>query len=239
MKKAILTTVLVLVLGLMVWPGKLVGAEPMGTAFTYQGRLLDANSPADGLYDLQFKLFDDPNVILGNQFGKAIDINGLDVMDGYFTVALDFGAGIFDGNAVWLEVGIRPGELADTNEFTVLWPCQEIRPTPYALYAASGTPGPQGSEGPKGDKGDQGDSGPGRFGPGLGRFCLLGHPQVAVENGRPEDQHQRGQRPVRAWFGVARHHPPQTGRHEHHHEADAVGPGQVGQLDGCVPSWPW
>jgi len=34
-------------------------AAPMPTAFTYQGRLIDANYPADGLYDLQFSLFDD------------------------------------------------------------------------------------------------------------------------------------------------------------------------------------
>ena len=35
------------------------GAEPMGTAFTYQGRLYDANEPADGIYEFEFELFDD------------------------------------------------------------------------------------------------------------------------------------------------------------------------------------
>lgn len=32
-------------------------ATPMGTAFTYHGRILDANVPTDGLYNFQFKLF--------------------------------------------------------------------------------------------------------------------------------------------------------------------------------------
>ena len=39
-------------------------AEPTGTAFTYQGRLSDAGSPADNFYDFQFKLHGKPNVIV-------------------------------------------------------------------------------------------------------------------------------------------------------------------------------
>lgn len=31
---------------------------PLGTAFTYQGRLTDAGSAADGIYDFELKLFD-------------------------------------------------------------------------------------------------------------------------------------------------------------------------------------
>ena len=34
------------------------GAQPVGTAFTYQGRLTDAGNPANGSYDLQLALFD-------------------------------------------------------------------------------------------------------------------------------------------------------------------------------------
>jgi hypothetical protein len=33
-------------------------AAPMGTAFTYQGRFIDSNSPADGAYDFEYKLYD-------------------------------------------------------------------------------------------------------------------------------------------------------------------------------------
>jgi hypothetical protein len=155
-----MSTILVCTLGLLASLANLSSAAPMGTAFTYQGRLMDANSPADGLYDIQFKLFDDPNVILGTQLGSAIDANGLDLIDGYFTVTLDFGTGIFDGNPIWLEIGVRAGNLSDPNEYTILWPRQQLNPTPYALYAASGTPGPQGPQGPQGDKGDTGPEGP-------------------------------------------------------------------------------
>jgi hypothetical protein len=108
----------------------------MGTAFTYQGRLIDANKPADGLYDLQCKLYD-ANVG-GTQKGSTIDVNELDVIDGLFTVLLDFGSGVFDGNTVWLEIGVRAGELKDPNTYTTLSPRQEITPTPYSLYSLGG-----------------------------------------------------------------------------------------------------
>ncbi len=112
-----------------------VGGWPVGTAFTYQGRLIDANEPADGLYDLELKLFDDPNVVIGVQKGGTITIDELDVIDGYFTVELDFGTGIFDGEARWLQIGVRAGDLSDPNAYAPLLPRQELTPTAYAIYA--------------------------------------------------------------------------------------------------------
>jgi len=109
------------------------GPKPMGTAFTYQGRLTDDDSLADGLYDFQFKLYDDPNVLLGNQVGDTIDVDDLDVVGGYFAVALDFDGGAFNGDARWLDISVRPG--ASTGSFTVLSPRQEVTPAPYALHS--------------------------------------------------------------------------------------------------------
>ncbi|MDH4240582.1 MAG: hypothetical protein OEW48_13560, partial [Phycisphaerae bacterium] len=127
----------ILVLGLVpvVWLAWAAGASPMGTAWTYQGRLLDANGPADGVYDFHFKLFDDPNVVIGNQAGADVNVADVDVIDGYFTVLLDFGGEVFDGNAVWLEIVVRPGDSTDPNTFVTLSPRQKVAPTPYALYA--------------------------------------------------------------------------------------------------------
>jgi hypothetical protein len=131
MKTAKMLTILVLALAIIVGPAKLTGAAPMGSAFTYQGRLIDANKPADGLYDLQFRLYD-ANVV-GAQKGSTIVVSEADVIDGYFTVGLDFGSAVFDGNDRWLEIGVRPGSLKDPNTYTTLNPRQEITPTPYAL----------------------------------------------------------------------------------------------------------
>lgn len=46
----------------------LTSAGPMGTAFTYQGRLNDGPNPANGSYDFKFTLCDtndDGNIVAG------------------------------------------------------------------------------------------------------------------------------------------------------------------------------
>ena len=135
MKTTKMLTILVVALGLIFCSAKVSKAPPilMGTAFTYQGHLYDTNYPADGLYDFQFKLYDTNSG--PTQLGGDVNIPDTDVIDGYFTVELDFGAGVFDGNAVWLEIGVRPGEMNDPNAYTPLSPRQEVTPTPYAIYA--------------------------------------------------------------------------------------------------------
>jgi hypothetical protein len=135
------------------WTG-LAAAAPLGTAFTYQGRLQDANSPANGVYDIQFKLYDSAD-LNAKQVGDTIDINDLKISDGYFVVTLDFGrdgsvADVFNGQALWLQIAVRPSDLSDLADYTLLRPRQEIRPTPYALYAAYGNKPAYRWTGPKG-----------------------------------------------------------------------------------------
>ncbi len=107
--------------------------RPMGTVWTYQGRLIDDNDVAEGLYDFEFRLYRAPNG--GMQEGNTIDVNDLNVIDGYFTAELDFGSDAFNGDARWLEISIRPGDSNDPGAFVTLSPRQEVTPTPYALYA--------------------------------------------------------------------------------------------------------
>ena len=130
MKNTRILAVVLLALGLIVCLARINEAVPMGTAWTYQGRLMDANIPADGLYDFQFKLFDVNEG--GVQKGPMIDFNDVDVIDGYFTVELDFGSSVFDGNAVWLETTVSQ---ADGSDPCTLSPRVEITPVPYALQA--------------------------------------------------------------------------------------------------------
>ncbi|HXI51935.1 MAG TPA: collagen-like protein [Candidatus Saccharimonadales bacterium] len=131
-------------------------AAQVGTAFNYSGRMNYQNKPANGSFDLQVKLFDAANN--GNQVGQTFPINGLNFVNGLFVTTLDFGNGVFNGNAYWLEIAARPG---GNGQFTLLSPRQPVNPAPYALYAMTPA-GPQGSpgvQGPKGDKGDKGDPG--------------------------------------------------------------------------------
>jgi len=108
----------------------------MGTAFTYQGRMMEDGNPADGLHDFQFSLYNDANTLIGNQVGNTIDINDLDVIDGYFTVELDFNSpSAFNGYARWLQIDVRPGDSNDVSDYVALSPRQEVTPVPYALFA--------------------------------------------------------------------------------------------------------
>ena len=66
-------------------------AAALDTAFSYQGRLSDAGSPANGDYDFQFILY--TAEIGGSQVGPVLYGDDVQVIDGFFTVYLDFGAG--------------------------------------------------------------------------------------------------------------------------------------------------
>lgn len=94
---------------------------------------MDNSTAADSQYDFEFKLFDDP--CTGTQQGNTIEVNDLDVIDGYFTAELDFGSSVFNGDARWLEISVRFGASIDGNDFATLIPRQQITPTPYAAYA--------------------------------------------------------------------------------------------------------
>lgn len=131
MKTTRMLIISVSVLGLLTRAAQLAGAEPMGTAFTYQGQLYDVGYPANGKYDLAFKLYD-ANAG-GNKVGTDVNVADVNVIDGYFTVKLDFGD-VFDGNALWLRTGVRPGVQDDPCVYTLLNPRQEVTPTPYAIY---------------------------------------------------------------------------------------------------------
>lgn len=104
-------------------------AAAVGTEFTYQGRLSDGGSTANGVYDYEFKLFDAAS--LGNQVGTTVVHDNVAVVEGLFTVGLDFGTGAFGGGERWLAIGVRPG--ASGGAFTALSPRQKLTAAPYAL----------------------------------------------------------------------------------------------------------
>ena len=112
---------------------QLLLAEPMGTAFTYQGRLLEDGQPAVGIYDLQCKLFDSKTG--GAQIGDTLIFEDGSSPDGYFTVTIDFGVNVFNGEKRHLEMAFRSSESTDPNDFVILSDRVELTPTPYALYA--------------------------------------------------------------------------------------------------------
>ena len=100
-----------------------------GTAFTYQGRLNNAGGPANGTYDLTYKLWNASTG--GGQVGSTLTVSGTVISNGLFTATLDFGS-VFNGSSLWLELAVRTNGAAS---FTTLSPRQEVTPTPYAITA--------------------------------------------------------------------------------------------------------
>lgn len=131
MRSAWLSRVVVAVCAALAGP---VSAQSLlGTGFTYQGKLEQSGASVNGPVAMEFRLWDDP--VAGAPVGPTLVFDGLggnpapvDVADGLFTVTLDFGAGAFGSNAVWLEI---------TVDGVTLSPRQAATPAPAALFSSA------------------------------------------------------------------------------------------------------
>jgi hypothetical protein len=109
---------------------------PLGSAFTYQGELASAGSPATGTYDIRFRLYDAASG--GNQIGSTLCSDNLAVTAGRFAATLDFGAAAFSGQQRFLEIEVRQDsglDCSDATGYTVLTPRQELTAAPNASFA--------------------------------------------------------------------------------------------------------
>ncbi len=112
---------------------QLSNAHAQGTACTYQGQLVSSGAPASGTYNLTFSLFNDTNSFVSPVAGPVTN-NGVLVVNGLFTVTIDFGSSVWNGQTNWLEIGV---ETNGANSFTTLTPAQQLTPVPYAIFAES------------------------------------------------------------------------------------------------------
>jgi hypothetical protein len=104
------------------------------TGFTFQGRLNDGTNPANGRYDLQFRLYD--AITGGNQAGSTVLRPNTTLINGVFSVMLDFGLEqFFNATNIWVEIGVRPN--GSPNAYTILGPRQRLTIVPLASRATS------------------------------------------------------------------------------------------------------
>ncbi|MBI4579638.1 MAG: hypothetical protein HY718_08055 [Planctomycetes bacterium] len=99
--------------------------------FTYQGFLRDGGAPAEGEYDLRFRLYDQA-AEFATLLGEAVH-DDVQVTASLFSVELNFGEAVWNGQERWLEIAVRPGD--STGAFTALEPRQHITAVPYAVHA--------------------------------------------------------------------------------------------------------
>ncbi len=126
-----ITAVLALLLCAVLQP--LIAATPQGTAFIYQGELVDNGQPVTGTYDVRVELYDAPS---GGVFIDQVVFQGptaVSVSQGFFTLQIDVGDAPFSGDAVWLELALAP---SGQTPLTVLTPRQSVSNAPYAIQSA-------------------------------------------------------------------------------------------------------
>jgi hypothetical protein len=105
------------------------------TAFTYQGELQNSGSPASGLHDVRFRLYDAASA--GTQLGATLCVDNVSLVNGRFLVQLDFGSQ-FASPGRFLELDVRADTGAACNGsvgFVTLGPRQAITSVPAASFA--------------------------------------------------------------------------------------------------------
>ncbi|MEO6390887.1 MAG: hypothetical protein ABIP75_03485 [Pyrinomonadaceae bacterium] len=113
-----------------------IAAFAQGTGFSFQGRLNDGSAPANGPYDLQFRLYD--SVVGGGQIGSLLARPNTILINGVFSVTLDFGLTAFNNpNNIFIEISLRP--TGSPNAYTILGPRQQLTIVPIALRAMNAT----------------------------------------------------------------------------------------------------
>lgn len=114
-----------------------VHAGTTDTTFTYQGQLKQVGVPVTGETDMMFSLLDQDGALVARILmfnGQSDASDPVVVKNGLFTVELDFGADVFNGEPRFLAISVRyPHDPRDTELYTALTPTQHITGVPYAL----------------------------------------------------------------------------------------------------------
>jgi hypothetical protein len=111
-------------------------AFAQSTAFTYQGRLKNGASPAAGLHDFRFRLWD--AAAGGAQLGSTQCVDNILVTEGLFTSTIDFGQQFASPTQRFLEIEVRADtglNCTSANGFIVLGPRQPLTAAPLASHA--------------------------------------------------------------------------------------------------------
>jgi len=98
-------------------------------AFTYQGLLNKGTQTVNGACSISISLWDS---LSGGGFLNSNTFNAVTVVNGLFTVQLDYGSSAFTGQARWLETAVKCS--GDAN-YVTLSPRTQLTAAPYASFA--------------------------------------------------------------------------------------------------------
>lgn len=115
-------------MGLGVLAATAAAQTPLGSTFTYQGRIQADGEAVIDAADFQFTLWNAASG--GAQVGSAINMT-LTPESGLFSANLDFGVAALNGDARWLQIAVR--NPAGVGGYTTLTPRQAMNATPYSI----------------------------------------------------------------------------------------------------------
>lgn len=107
------------------------------TAFTFQGALKSNGTTISGLHDFRFRLFDSASG--GAAVGSQVCVDNVQVTDGNFNAAIDFGQAFAAIATRYLEIEVRRDtglNCGSAGSFVILAPRQAITPAPRATAAS-------------------------------------------------------------------------------------------------------
>ena len=104
------------------------GVPSQNTKFNYQGEVIYNGSPANGVFDVRFKLFDD--LIGGSEL--ISEDQTITIVDGLLNAELDFGDFHFNNQPLWLEILIEQPTIPG---FFILNPRVPINTAPHAIQS--------------------------------------------------------------------------------------------------------
>lgn len=110
-------------------------------SITYQGHLRNQGALVNGPMDMEFSLWNAESN--GNKLSLVLPYNNVDVVNGLFSVKLNFGstattAALFNGDPRWLQMAIRPSGSGDP--FETISPRHEMTYVPYAVHTLNDSP---------------------------------------------------------------------------------------------------
>ena len=114
--------------GLALSMNDIAGAATPGTSITYQGALSQNGAVVNGPRDFRFRLYD---VAVGGAPLATVQSFGVDVLEGVFSVEIDFGQNPWTANdQYWLEIEAGPADQSQSYEVIGR---QKLTATPYSL----------------------------------------------------------------------------------------------------------
>lgn len=105
-----------------------LGAPPINTKFNYQGEVIYNGAPANGVFDVRFKLY---NAVTGG-VELIADDQTITIADGLLNAEIDFGDASFNSQPLWLEILIEQPTIPG---FFVLNPRVPINTAPHAIQS--------------------------------------------------------------------------------------------------------